>query len=75
MEFDLCNWSTIDFLPIVNSSDTPENHRILSFYTASVASCQPHEKKAGIAPGLFYFWLIFPVDRSKPGRPLDQAFL
>jgi hypothetical protein len=35
MEFDICNRSTINFLPIGNGLDTPENHRILSFYTLS----------------------------------------
>jgi len=35
MELDLCNRPTIDFLPIGNGLDTPENHRILSFYTVS----------------------------------------
>lgn len=37
-EFNLCNRPTIDFLRIGNGLDTPENHRILSFYTVSANS-------------------------------------
>jgi hypothetical protein len=38
MEYVLCNRYTIDIRPIGNGLDTPENHRILSFYTVSAMS-------------------------------------